>query len=149
MRHRGSKANRCKRFSESHENAAISYLQEVGLGDFKKLKVWQKSHAVTLAVYKASRKFPKEEIYGLTSQIRRASVSVPANIAEGCGRNGDTEYARFLQIAMGSASELEYHLLLSQDLGFLVPSDYDQIVRDLSEVKQMLTSFIKKLKAEG
>ncbi|MFZ5994609.1 MAG: four helix bundle protein [Thermodesulfobacteriota bacterium] len=119
------------------------------MGDFKKLKVWQKSHAVTLAVYKASRKFPKEEIYGLTSQIRRASVSVPANIAEGCGRNGDTEYARFLQIAMGSASELEYHLLLSQDLGFLVPSDYDQIVRDLSEVKQMLTSFIKKLKAEG
>jgi four helix bundle protein len=77
--------------------------------DFRTLTVWQKAHQLTLAVYKATRGFPKEEMYGLTSQVRRASSSIPANIAEGCGRDGDAELARFFQIAMGSASELEYH----------------------------------------
>jgi four helix bundle protein len=74
---------------------------------FRELKVWEKSHALTLAVYHVTKSFPKQEMYALTSQIRRASASIPANIAEGCGRNGDAELARFLLIAMGSASELE------------------------------------------
>lgn len=116
--------------------------------DFRKLKVWEKSHRLTLAVYKATRTFPREELYGLTSQIRRACASIPANIAEGCGRKGDAELARFLQIAMGSASELEYHLLLAHDLELLNASEYEPLTRETTEVKRMLTSFIKKLMAE-
>ena len=86
---------------------------------FRKLKVWEKAHAVTLDIYHASRSFPKDELYGLTSQMRRASASIGANIAEGpCGK-GDCEFGRFLQIAMGSSSELEYHLLLARDLKLL------------------------------
>ena len=88
-------------------------------------------------------------MYGLTSQIRRSCASIPANIAEGCGRGGDAELARFLQIAMGSASELEYHLLLAHDLGFLNDSVYDELTREVSEVKRMLTSFLQKLKADS
>ena len=87
--------------------------------DFRDLKVWEKAHALTLACYKKTSDFPKQEMFGLTSQIRRASSSVPANIAEGCGRRGNSELHRFLQMAMGSATELEYHLLLSHDLEFL------------------------------
>ena len=117
--------------------------------DFKELNVWQKSHSLTLAVYKATKTFPKEEMYGLTSQIRRSCASISANIAEGCGRRGEAELARFLQIAMGSASELEYHLLLSCDLGFLKTYDYQQLVNELLEVKKMLATFIKKLTAKG
>lgn len=117
--------------------------------DFKGLKVWQKSHDLALAVYKATASFPKEEIYGLTSQIRRSCVSICANIAEGCGRNGEAELARFFQIGMGSASELEYHLLLVRDLGLLKTSDYEQLASEVIEVKRMLTSFIQKLRADG
>ena len=84
--------------------------------DFKKLTVWQKAHLLTVAAYKATEAFPKDELYGLTSQIRRACISIPANIAEGCGREGKVEFNRFLQIALGSATELEYHLLLAYDL---------------------------------
>ena len=80
--------------------------------DYRELKVWERSHQLALAVYKVTTTFPKDELYGLTSQIRRACASIPANIAEGCGRSGDAELARFLQIAMGSASELDYHLYL-------------------------------------
>jgi four helix bundle protein len=119
------------------------------LRNFKELKVWHKSHGLTLAAYKATSTFPKEEVYGLTSQIRRASASIAANIAEGCGRSGEAELARFLQIAMGSASELEYHLLLAHDLGFLKLSDFKQVAGEVSEVKRMLTSFIKKLRADS
>jgi four helix bundle protein len=93
--------------------------------------------------------FPKEEMYGLTSQIRRSCAWIPANIAEGCGRAGEIELARFLQIAMGSASELEYHLMLSHDLEILKTLDYNQLATDVSEVKRMLTSFILKLRAES
>ncbi len=82
--------------------------------DFRKLKVWSKAHVLTLDVYKASEAFPREEIYGLTSQLRRASVSIGANIAEGTCRKGDVDFARFLQMAAGSASEVEYHLLLAR-----------------------------------
>ena len=117
--------------------------------DFKNLKVWQKSHQLTLAVYKVTATFPKEEMYGLTSQIRRSCASIPANIAEGCGRAGEIELARFLQIAMGSASELEYHLMLSHYLEILKTLDYNQLATDVSEVKRMLTSFILKLRAES
>ena len=92
--------------------------------DFKKMAVWQKSHALTLALYQATISFPRDEMYGLTSQLRRAGSSIPANIAEGCGRNGNAELARFLYIAMGSASELEYHLLLARDLGYLAEQTY-------------------------
>jgi four helix bundle protein len=116
--------------------------------DFKELKVWQKAHQLTLAVYKATRNFPKEELYGLTSQIRRSCASIPANIAEGCGRSGDAELGRFLYIAMGSASELQYHVLLARDLGLLDKSTHDHIANDVSEIKRMLTSFIKKLNAD-
>jgi len=83
--------------------------------DFREIRVWEKAHALTLEIYKATSKFPKEETYGLTSQLRRASSSIPANIAEGFGRGGNAEQARFLQIGMGSACELEYHILLAKD----------------------------------
>ena len=82
--------------------------------DFRSLKVWEKSHRLTLAVYQATMNFPREERYSLTQQIRRASVSIASNIAEGCGRKGAADFARFLQIAMGSASELEYQFLLEE-----------------------------------
>lgn len=109
--------------------------------NFRELKVWQKSHGLVLAVYKATTRFPREELYGLTNQIRRASTSIPANIAEGCGRAGETELARFLQIAMGSASELEYYLLLARDLDFLKALVYEGLDSQVTEVKRMLTSF--------
>jgi four helix bundle protein len=119
------------------------------LKDFRKLQVWEKSHRLALQVYKVTATFPRAELYGLTSQIRRASVSIPANIAEGCGRSGDAELARFLHIAMGSASELEYHFLLAHDLGLLNDLDYGPLAREVTEVKRMLTSFIQTLKADG
>jgi four helix bundle protein len=116
--------------------------------DFKKQKVWRKSHQLTLDIYKATNNFPREELYGLTSQIRRSCGSIPANIAEGCGRDSEADFCRFLQIAMGSATELEYHLLLAHDLGILDDFDYGDLNRETIEVKRMLTSFIKKLKAD-
>ena len=114
--------------------------------DFKKLTVWEKGHRLTLAVYKATAGFPKAELYGLTSQIRRACASIPANIAEGCGRSGRAELGRFLQVAMGSASELEYHLLLAHDLGMLGVSEYKLLESHVIEVKRMLGAFIGKLR---
>ncbi len=115
--------------------------------DFKEFKVWEKSHGLTLEVYKVTATFPKEELYGLTSQIRRACASIPANIAEGCGRDGNAELARFLQIAMGSTSELEYHLLLAHDLKFLNSSDYDKLSGSTVELKRMLTALLQKVRA--
>jgi len=116
------------------------------LKDYKQLVVWRKAHLLTLAVYKASANFPKDELYGLTSQIRRAASSIPANLAEGCGRDGDAELARFSVIAMGSASELEYHLLLAHDLNYLDDATYDSLNNDLNEVRRMLNVFIQRLK---
>jgi four helix bundle protein len=118
------------------------------LKDFRELKVWGKGHQLTLEVYKSTAAFPKDELYGLTSQIRRAAASIPANIAEGCGRGGNVEFARFLQIAMGSASELEYHLLLASDLNLLDRPKYQQLELLVVEVKRMLASLIQKIKAE-
>ena len=116
--------------------------------DFKDLAVWRKAHELTLAVYRATEKFPKHETYGLTSQMRRASSSVAANIAEGCGKKTDADFARYLQNAFGSASELEYHLLLAFDLEMLQRSDYEKLSSETIEVKKMLAAFIRKLNAD-
>ena len=116
--------------------------------DFRQLKVWEKSHQLALAIYKETKKFPKEELYGLTSQIRRSSMSTPTNIAEGCGRNTDADFARFLQIAMGSASETEYQLILAHDLEFLSKKDYEKLHNDVEEVKRMLASLLKTIRAD-
>ena len=105
---------------------------------FKNLKVWEKAHVLTLDVYRSSKSFPRDEVYGLTSQMRRSAASVGANIAEGSCRNGDCEFGRFLQIAMGSASELEYHLLLARDLELLKLLDYQRLSGEVIEVKRML-----------
>ncbi len=110
--------------------------------DFKELRVWQKAHALALEIYQMTRGFPKDEIYGLTSQIRRASVSVGANIAEGCGRRSDGELNRFLQIARGSAAELEYHLLLARDLKLMANDAHQGLEKKLIEVQRMLTSLV-------
>jgi four helix bundle protein len=115
--------------------------------DFRELKVWQKSHQLTLDIYKATAPFPKDEQYGITSQIRRAAASVAANIAEGCCRGTDADFARFLQIAISSASELEYHLLLSHDLNLLDSIKYQHLHNAVTEVKRMLTALIQKLTA--
>jgi four helix bundle protein len=116
--------------------------------DFRDLEVWRKSHSTTLAIYRATADFPREELYGLTSQIRRCSASVPANIAEGCGRRGNSEFHRFLTIAMGSASELEYHLLLSHDLGFLGRESFEILTSQTQEIKKMLASLIRRVDSE-
>ena len=104
--------------------------------DFRELKVWEKSHRLTLAVYKVTATFPRNELYGLTGQIRRPCVSIPADIAEGCGRNGDAELARFLQIAMGSASELEYHILLAHGIGLLSNASHEQLSLDTTRLNE-------------
>lgn len=113
--------------------------------DFREVKVWGKAHSLVLKIYKMTRKFPKEELYGLISQMRRAGISIAANIAEGSGKKGDADFARFLQISMGSASELEYFLLLSHDLGFITKEEFEISTSDVTEIKKMLTSFIQTL----
>ena len=120
--------------------------------DFKELRVWTEAHHLTLQLYRETRLFPREEQYGITSQIRRSAASIPANVAEGCGRRSDGELTRFLQIARGSASELEYHLLLSRDLGFLTRERFEQLSVKLLEVQRMLTALVQRvqpLKASG
>src|ERR1700684_638865 len=102
--------------------------------DFRSLRVWEKSHKLTLDIYRVTTSFPREETYGLTSQMRRSSASIGANIAEGCGKRGNNEFRRFLQIASGSASELDYHLLLARDLGFLPDNDFREFGDDLLEL---------------
>ena len=116
--------------------------------DFRKLKVWEKAHQLVLSLYGATRKFPVDEQYGLTSQIRRSAVSIPSNIAEGCCRTGDVEFARFPRIALGSASELEYKLLLSKDLGYIQNDEYSKYLESVTEIKQMLTSLILRLRGD-
>jgi four helix bundle protein len=117
--------------------------------DFRQLKVWERSHHLPLKVYVHTRNFPKDELYGLAAQMRRAAASIGANIAEGCGRRGDAELGRFLQIAMGSACELEYHLLLARDLGILAVSAHEQLLPMVTEIKRMLTTFLQKLRADS
>lgn len=116
--------------------------------DFRDLQVWHKAHRLTLAVYRLTATFPQEERYGLTAQLRRSSSSIGANLAEGCGRNSDAELGRFCSIAMGSASELEYHLLLSRDLKLLSDADHTGLAEQTIEVKRMLTGLLQKLIAD-
>ncbi len=114
--------------------------------DFRELKVWEKSHKLVLDIYEVTGRFPRQETYGLASQLRRCSSSIPANIAEGCGRSGDAELGRFMLISMGSASELEYHLLLARDLGYLHSQRYPDLSQRTQEIKRMLSTFITKLR---
>ena len=111
--------------------------------DFGNLKVWKRAHQVALDVYKHTTSFPAEEKYGLTSQVRRSATSVPSNIAEGCGRGSDADFARFAQIAVGSASELEYQLLLAHDLQLLSKADYHKLSRDVQDVRRTLNGLLK------
>ncbi len=113
--------------------------------NFKELRIWQRSHQLVLDIYLITKSFPKEEVYGLTSQIRRSCSSIPTNIAEGCGRNSDAELNRFLVIAMGSASELEYQLILIKDLGYIQIENYEKLNNELVEIRKMLNMFIQKL----
>jgi four helix bundle protein len=116
--------------------------------NYRDLQVWSKAHLLTLELYRLSRVFPREEVYGVTSQLRRAAVSIGANLAEGCGRRTSSELARFVRIAMGSASELDYHLVLCRDLGFLKAEDFQHSAKGLAEVRKTLTSFLGKIEAQ-
>jgi four helix bundle protein len=116
--------------------------------DFRRLKVWEKVHGLTLDVYKVTTRFPREEMYGLTSQMRRCSASMGANIAEGCGKQGNNELHRFLYIASGSASKLDYHLLLARDLEYLPDEDYRRLDHRLGEARRMLTALLQKVSAD-
>jgi len=114
--------------------------------NFRQLSVWQKSHKLTLSIYNITRTFPREERFGLTSQLRRAASSIGANIAEGCGRNTRIEFRRFLDLAMGSASEVEYFLLLAFDLGLITQVSYGPAEKGITEIKRMLAGFIETLR---
>lgn len=116
--------------------------------DFKNLQVWEKSHFLTLSIYEVTKSFPKEELFGLTSQIRRAAASMPTNIAEGCGRSTDPDFARFLQIAFGSACEVEYQLILARDLEYVEEGVFSKVTDELITVKKMLASLISKIRSD-
>lgn len=114
--------------------------------DFRTLTVWQRAHELTLAVYRSTKTFPKPEQFALTNQIQRAAVSIPANIAEGCGSGSDGELKRYLQIGMASSNELEYLLLLARDLEYLDPGQYESLANLNIETQKMLNAFIRKLR---
>lgn len=113
--------------------------------DFKKLQVWQKSHSLTLEIYKITSLFPKDELYGLVSQMRRSSSSIPTNIAEGCGRESNIDFNRFLTIAKGSASELEYQLLLAKDLNYIDSVAFLSLNEKINEIRKMIYGYGAKL----
>jgi four helix bundle protein len=113
--------------------------------NFRDLNVWHKAHQLTLSTYKCTVRFPAEERFGLTSQLRRSAASVAANIAEGCGRGSNSDFHRFLQMAMGSASEAEYHFLLAHDLGYLNETDHRSLNASVTEVKRMLAALLNKV----
>lgn len=117
--------------------------------DFRNVKVWQKAYMLALDVYRATGSFPLTEIYGLTAQVRRAAVSIGANIAEGCGRGSDGDFRRFLAIAFGSLNEVHHCLLLSRDLRFLALQDFARFEPRIDELRKMLISFVDKLKAHS
>ena len=114
--------------------------------DFHKLGIWQRSHQLTLDVYKVSKSFPKDELFGLTSQIRRAASSIPTNIAEGCGRSSNKDYAHFLQIAIGSASEVEYELLLAHDLEYINDEAFNKLTSETIAIRKMIIKYQSELK---
>jgi len=116
--------------------------------DYRKLRVWRRAHEYVLCAYRATAAFPKEEQYGLMTQVRRAAVSIPANIAEGCGRGSDADFARFLQMAIGSTNEIEYHLRLASDLEFIPKSEHQGLEKQLIEIRKMLSSLMQSLRTE-
>ncbi len=115
--------------------------------DYRELKVWQKAHSLTLEIYKITKPFPKSELYSLTNQIRRAASSIATNIAEGSVQGSDLQYARFLRIALGSATELDYQLLLAYELEYIDKDNYEKLSSEADQIKKMLTAFVRKLKA--
>ena len=117
--------------------------------DFSTLEVWGIGHELVLALYRPTKHFPREELYGIVSQIRRAGASIPMNIAEGCGRCGEAEVARFMQIAIGSASELEYSLLLARDLEYLGTDEHQQLHRRCTQIKRLRTGLTRRLSSES
>ena len=116
--------------------------------NYKKIAAWQHGHAVALAIYKCSRRFPEEERYGLTRQLRRAAASVPANIAEGSSRNSNKEYLRFLFVSLTSLKETEYYLLLAKDLGYLDRMDYEYVTKQINSTLMVLHGLINSLKRD-
>ncbi|MBI9072224.1 MAG: four helix bundle protein [Melioribacteraceae bacterium] len=117
--------------------------------DFKKYSVWEKSHEIVLEIYRITKNFPKDEFYGLVSQMRRSSSSIPTNIAEGCGRYTDPDFARFIVIASGSACELEYQIILSHSLKYINTEQFKKLNEHVNEVKKMLAGLHNKLTAKG
>lgn len=115
--------------------------------NYKDLKVWEKAHSFTLKVYEYTRAYPKEELYALTTQLRRSASSIPANIAEGCGKHSKQEFAHFLNIALGSANESEYFLILSKDLTYLNEQNFSTLFNIVNEVKGMLIALINKVRS--
>ncbi len=115
--------------------------------NYKELKVWEKVHLFTLQVYESTKLFSKEELYGLTTLLRRSASSIPANIAEGCGKKGNQEFAHFLNIALGSANESEYFPILSKDLTYLKIVNFEILFSIINEVKTMLIALIAKVRA--
>lgn len=116
--------------------------------NFKDLVIWERAHHFTLKVYEVSRSFPKEEVYGITSQLRRAASSIPSNIAEGCGKNSQNDFAHFLNIALGSANESEYFLILAKDLKYLELPAFEILSSTINEIKAMLISLITKVRGK-
>ena len=114
--------------------------------NYKDLKVWEKAHSFTLKVYEVTRSFPKVEVYSLTNQMRRSACSIPANIAEGCGKNTKPDFANFLNIALGSSNEVEYFLILSKDLSYLNQPNYEILFFLINEIKAMLIALIQKMR---
>jgi four helix bundle protein len=119
------------------------------LRDFKRLEVWRLSHELALNVYKESAGFPSEEKFGLTTQLRRSAASIPANLAEGAGRDTDADFRRFVDIAAGSACETEYHLLLARDLRYLPPEVHETLDADVNQIKKMLAGLARSLRSQG
>ena len=117
--------------------------------DFTQLKVWQKAHNFTVNLYKITSSFPNQEKFHLTNQIRRASVSIESNISEGCGRNGDKEFSRFLDIAQGSAYEVKCQILIARDLGYLDNNKSQLLTEKIDEISKMINAFNQKLKAKS
>ena len=117
--------------------------------DFQHLEIWQRSHNLTLKIYSVTQVFPKEEIYGLISQMRRSASSIPTNIAEGCGRESIIELRRFLAIAAGSSSELQYQFILSKDLNYINETLFKELFDEISQIRRMIFGFSEKLKADG
>lgn len=113
--------------------------------NFHNYKVWDKGHQFALSIYRKTKSFPKDELFGITSQLRRAATSIPINIAEGCGRRSDSEFAHFLNIAAGSASEVEEELLLSYDLEYLDETSYHLLDKEVNDIKAMLNKLIETL----